>query len=55
MTIELSRTPEDAQEAKQRRLSALQGLHGVWTGYPDAHTGESIYRFVLTDADELGF
>jgi hypothetical protein len=42
-----------AQEATNRRLSALKGLRGAWVEYPDAETGQSIFHYVLQDPDEL--
>lgn len=56
MTIEIT-TPDAgetfaAEEARNRRLNVLKGLHGAWVEYPDDYTGESIFRYELQDPDE---
>lgn len=40
-----------AEEARNRRLNVLKGLHGAWMEYPDDGDG-SVLKFVLLDADD---
>lgn len=59
MTIELTAPvagdTSAAQEARNRRLAVLKGLHGAWVEYADDTDGGTVLRFVLLDADdELG-